>query len=82
MPDISMCIDNDCKKRAECYRYRAVMHEYRQSMFACRPSKAEDGCQYYWPLEGDRTGIRPMDECEAAAKRWWKTLAEGAKKED
>ena len=31
MPDISMCMNSDCKHKSICYRYSAIPNEYRQS---------------------------------------------------
>lgn len=31
MSDITMCINHDCVKRAECYRYRVSPNKYRQA---------------------------------------------------
>ena len=32
MPDITMCINIKCEQRGECYRYRCVPSDPRQSM--------------------------------------------------
>ena len=31
MPDISMCLNNTCSVRTDCYRFRAVANEFNQS---------------------------------------------------
>ncbi len=53
MPDISMCPNSDCPKSNECYRYRAIPNEYRQSYM--RPEFNENGCDHFWQIrDGDR----------------------------
>ena len=62
MPDISMCANQVCPKREECFRYRATPSEFRQSFgeFFWR------ACDHFWPLE-DATGpILSMEEIEGA----------------
>ena len=62
MPDISMCTGGNCPIKNECYRYRAVPSEYRQSYMNPPynkevPFKAtrERVCDYYMKiLKGDR----------------------------
>ena len=34
MPDITMCITNDCPKRESYYRYRAIPTEYNSQSYA------------------------------------------------
>ena len=52
MPDISMCYDNECPARFDCYRHRAsgtkpgMWQAY--SVFP-REKKAEQ-CDEFWPL--------------------------------
>ncbi len=49
MPDISMCVGNDCPLKETCYRYKAKPCEY-QTYFMNPPY--EDGkCEYYWKME-------------------------------
>lgn len=31
MPDISMCVNKECKVKFNCYRFIAIPHEYWQS---------------------------------------------------
>lgn len=56
MPDITMCMDNNCKSRFQCYRYMAKPCEYRQSYFSSSPKDdpLADKCHYFM-------GIAPSD---------------------
>jgi len=56
MPDITMCMDNQCKSRFQCYRYMAQPNELRQSYFKASPKEdpLEDKCHYFM-------GISPTD---------------------
>lgn len=57
MPDITMCMDNQCKRNADCYRYMAVPSEYRQSYFRDSPrdSLVTPDCYYFMAIkEGDK----------------------------
>ena len=48
MPDISMCMGNDCPIKETCYRYKAKPCEY-QYYFIEAPYK--DGeCEHYWEM--------------------------------
>ena len=49
MPDISMCVGNDCPIKENCYRYKAKPCEY-QSYFMEAPYKDGD-CFHYWKME-------------------------------
>lgn len=46
MPDIAICVNTECPRRMDCYRYRAIPDEY-QTMF--KPNA--DTCQHFWPIE-------------------------------
>jgi hypothetical protein len=60
MPDIAMCNGSGCASANECYRFRAIPNEYRQSYFNTPPIK--DGrCDYFAPIEG-RTHLQPIEE--------------------
>ena len=50
MPDISMCLESECNKKKECYRYNAVPNEFRQSCFLNK-EKTGDKCESFWPIE-------------------------------
>ena len=56
MPDIAMCLNEECPRKAECYRYMARPSEYRQSYMAF---KAE-GCEDFVPL---RAALQEMKSC-------------------
>lgn len=50
MADITMCLNHECPLRETCYRMKAHVNPYLQSMAHFYPD--EDGsCDYYWPME-------------------------------
>lgn len=56
MPDISMCLNDRCVKRKECYRYMAVPSTYIQSFNPYSPdnnTEEEFNCENLYPI-GDR----------------------------
>lgn len=59
MPDICMCVGNECPLKENCYRFTAEP-SYMQAYFTDPPIK--DGeCEYYWPLKtqnNDRNDIQ------------------------
>lgn len=59
-----MCSGVACEKAVDCYRFRAIPSEHRQSYFSRPPMDYETGeCQYFSPVrEGDR--IRTIEEIE------------------
>lgn len=52
MPDISMCSDQECPSRMECYRFRAIAGEFQWY----GPYHHDDGdkCESFVPIEGRR----------------------------
>ena len=56
MVDISMCINETCKKKAKCYRYNAVQ-SYRQSFCAFSIDK-HGNCDGFVPMDGENNGGR------------------------
>jgi hypothetical protein len=48
MPDISLCLNEDCKLKMKCYRYTATPNEWRQSYTFFKPD-SENSCQYFLP---------------------------------
>lgn len=61
MPDISLCVNKECEKRQQCYRYRAIAHPYWQSFAAFKPD--EDGeCDYFWSVDGLEEYLEDMSE--------------------
>ena len=46
MPDITMCKDRQCERKATCYRFTAKPSG-RQSYFARSP-RDNDYCHHYW----------------------------------
>ena len=53
MPDISMCANNKCSKKKDCYRYRALPDSPWQAYSEFEPL-ASGQCDYFEPLiDGD-----------------------------
>lgn len=51
MPDISMCMNEDCIKKDTCYRHTALPSEYRQAYAMFTPennTKENFNCKYYY----------------------------------
>ena len=48
MPDISMCNNNKCKFKKECYRFTAKPSEFHQTYgeFNCKDKEGKD--TYFW----------------------------------
>jgi hypothetical protein len=46
MPDLTMCWDNECPFKRDCYRFTAKKSE-NQSWFLETPRKGKD-CEYFW----------------------------------
>lgn len=49
MPDISMCANEECPKRNECYRFTATPSPYRQSYAVFNVPNDSDRCDNFWP---------------------------------
>ena len=47
MPDITMCQNQSCGKKDQCYLYRAIPSQYRQSYFNGNPNKEDGSCEYF-----------------------------------
>tara|TARA_R110002073_G_scaffold44656_5_gene123756 strand:+ start:2257 stop:2439 length:183 start_codon:yes stop_codon:yes gene_type:complete len=47
MPDITMCVNEECKFKLSCYRCTAEPNQYRQSYASFEPEG--DGCDYFIP---------------------------------
>lgn len=58
MPDITMCNGGDCPRKKDCYRHVATPSRF-QSYFAKPPFSAEDGCDYYTPVDRAPEGAPP-----------------------
>lgn len=48
MPDIAMCLNEECPLKETCYRFTATPSEYWQSYM---DFKYEDGCKDYIKVE-------------------------------
>jgi len=51
MSDISMCENETCPKRAQCYRFTAKPTPYRQAYGDFTPDERGE-CEYFWSNEG------------------------------
>ncbi len=51
MPDISMCVNKECKSRSTCYRYITTASEYWQWYADFKPAEGEDKCFDYIPVD-------------------------------
>jgi len=50
MPDISMCANEDCTLKENCYRFQAEASDYQTySGF----EQIDGECDYYWKIEED-----------------------------
>ena len=49
MPDISMCANETCPKRNECYRFTATPNPYRQSYADFKPKPGASQCDNFTP---------------------------------
>lgn len=59
MPDISMCANDSCPSRNECYRFRAIPNEHRQSYQQYSPKEGEDRCDDFSYVDG-RKNLRKI----------------------
>ncbi len=49
MPDISMCMNKECKKRKKCYRFMAIPCEYQSyATFKCK--KSTINCDHFMEI--------------------------------
>lgn len=56
MPDITMCIGEDCEVKNTCYRFTANPNKYQQSYFDITPfivNNCRQVCEYYWPTDAE-----------------------------
>ena len=66
MADITMCAGGICRKKEDCYRYKAVPNPYWQSYL----SEIHRDCDYFWPMKdaenagriGHRNGSIPQED--------------------
>lgn len=52
MPDITMCLNNDCKVSHKCYRHSksGTQYSYHQSVCHFKPDNKGE-CTHYWVRE-------------------------------
>lgn len=58
MPDITMCKEESCPKKMDCYRYRATPNTRYQSYFAGRPNNG-DKCEHFQEIHFRSIYIKP-----------------------
>lgn len=63
MPDISMCVNQDCLVKERCYRYRAIPSEYQSIAFFSPDNNGM--CDYYWSITNQR--VLPLTDSETYA---------------
>ena len=61
MPDISMCDNNACPVRNDCYRFRAIPNEYRQTYADFQLDRR--ACDAFYPIVG-LDNLRPIEGTE------------------
>lgn len=49
MPDITMCLNENCLSRKNCYRFMAIPDDY-QSYSLFENSFNKDKCKYFWKI--------------------------------
>lgn len=47
MPDISMCANENCPSKANCYRFTAQPNPWRQAYADFKPAPGSDRCDSY-----------------------------------
>jgi hypothetical protein len=68
MPDISMCTNRTCPKRSDCYRYRVVPNDHRQSYGSFTHTEAEPCSQFSKVREGDP--LVPTQQVDRRLAEW------------
>lgn len=54
MADITMCLDKECSRKLDCYRFTAPVSEILQSYFMDSPRKGNH-CDMYWEAKKSAT---------------------------
>jgi len=65
-PDISMCADDECPSRAECYRSKAsgtVPHVPWQAFTDFQRQPDRDQCPFFWPVASLREAGLTKPNC-------------------
>ena len=52
MPDISMCMNEECQKKESCYRFTATPNPYSQCYIGAKPEENGE-CQWYIEKESE-----------------------------
>ena len=60
MPDISMCLNNECASRERCYRFKAKPSEYQQAYTEFKPLPGRDRCESFMEIHR-----KPMNESDS-----------------
>ena len=50
VPDLAMCLDDDCPRAKECYRHEAVPSGLRQAFANFNYDPPDYGCRYFAPI--------------------------------
>ena len=58
MPDISMCSNQTCPSRKQCYRFMAIESQYRQTYAIFHYDISSGRCDFFWPIEEGTGAIR------------------------
>lgn len=61
MPDISMCLNEECPMRFECYRFTATPSPYAQRYADFKPNK-NGNCDDFWPTNLQNLHGHPKSE--------------------
>ena len=59
MPDITMCLEHQCNRKFECFRYCAIPNEFRQSYFMDDPRNDDGSCDDHLEIYPDSRSIKP-----------------------
>ena len=51
MPDISMCRDDACPSRQQCYRFTATPSQFLQSYGSFGRMPDAEKCDHFWPIK-------------------------------
>ena len=66
MPDITMCKDEECPSKEQCYRYRATPTPEHQSYFTKSPRDSLGLCDgYFIPINDWTEPIPPTEDVNA-----------------
>ena len=61
MPDISMCINKECKDKDTCYRFNAIPDSYQCYIWKTGELNKET-CDSYWPMKTNGGLKKPKND--------------------